>query len=312
MQGLITDIQRFSIHDGPGIRTTVFLKGCNLRCAWCHNPETICAQPELEWAPARCIGCGACVLACPQGNGPVASADGGPAGLRRDGCTGCGACARECFAEARSLVGRRVTVDQVLAEVLADRPFFEESAGGVTLSGGEPLVQLDFTLALLIACRAAGIHTAVETNLCAPAAWVKRLLPLVDLVMADVKHVDSARHRELTGVENTQVWPNLRLLADAGVPLIVRTPVIPGYNDDPATIAAIAHTLGSLQTLHYYELLPYHPLGEGKRQALGLPPSGLPATAVSREALHPLAEAAAAAGVPVRVAGRVVASKGQR
>ena len=306
MLGLITDIQRFSVHDGPGIRTTVFLKGCQLHCTWCHNPETIRPRPELEWHPERCIGCGACRAACPQGIVPLAAAAGGQPILSRDLCTACGACARACCADARVLVGREMSVEAVLAEVLEDRAFYVESCGGVTLSGGEPLLQIEFTVELLLQCRAAGLHTALETNLCWPTARLERVLPLVDLVMADVKHPDALQHREATGADNAQVWANLKRIDAVSLPLIVRTPIIPGFNDAPATIEAIARRLGGLGVLQYYELLPYHPLGENKRQALGRPPSALPPQALSREALQPLAAVAIATGLAVRVAGRVV------
>lgn len=209
------------------------------------------------------------------------------------------------------MVGREMTAEQVLAEVLEDQPFYTDSGGGVTLSGGEPLLQLDFTLDLLAKCRAAGLHTALETNLCWPLSHVERVLPLVNLVMADVKHPDSDRHREATGADNRQVLVNLRRIAGQGIPLIVRTPVIPGFNDVPETIEAVARSLRGLASLQYYELLPYHPLGEGKRRALGLPVSPLPRYASSREALQPLAAAAAAAGLTVRVVGRMV-GKGAR
>ena len=305
MLGIITDIQRFSVHDGPGIRTTVFFKGCQLHCAWCHNPETIRPRPELDWYPQRCIGCRACEGVCPQEISPVPALSGDRPDLPHDRCTGCGACARVCCADARVRVGREMSVDGVRSEVMEDVPFYKESGGGVTLSGGEPLLQLDFAVELLTSCRAAGLQTALETNLCWPAARLECVLPLVDLVMADVKHPDAARHREATGSDNGPVLANLRRIAAAGIPLIVRTPVIPGFNDAPATIEAIARSLGGLTSLRYYELLPYHPLGESKRQALGLAGSAPPSQALSRESLQPLAAVAAATGLSVRVAGRI-------
>ena len=296
MNGIVTDIQRFSVHDGPGIRTTVFLKGCNLRCAWCHNPETLRPEPELQVQAARCIGCGACLQACPEGAHEV-----GPDGDRvfhRDRCTACGACAAVCYAGALVLVGREMTVDEVVAEVLEDRPFYEESGGGVTVSGGEPLVRRDFAVAILRRCREEGLHTAVETNLAAPWDDVAEFLPVADLFMVDVKLAASEAHRRWTGAGNETILAGLRRLADEGRPLVVRTPVVPGVNDTP-----VADLVKDVATLDYYDLLPYHPLGAGKYESLGMTYTLADLGRPPQEQMDALARTAAERGIEVRVAG---------
>jgi pyruvate formate lyase activating enzyme len=266
VRGTITEIQRFSIHDGPGIRTTVFFKGCNLHCFWCHNPETHAPGPELELHPDRCISCGACLEACVRGAHELAVQG---KVYHRERCIACGRCATECFAEALVLVGRVVTVDDVMRDVLADRLFYANSGGGVTLSGGEPLLQAEFAAALLTACRAEGIQTAIETAAQLPWKTIAGILPLLDLVMMDIKVIDEAEHRRATGVGNARILANARRIAACGMPLIVRTPVIPGVNDTPEGILAIATFVRDLPSLIYYELLPFHPMAAGKYDSLG-------------------------------------------
>ena len=267
MKGFVTNIQRFSIHDGPGIRTTVFMKGCNLRCFWCHNPETLAAEPELQLFPDRCIGCGECFQRCPQHAHVM---EDGERRFLRELCQGCGTCAETCYAEALVLVGDEMTVDEVVDQVLRDKPFYETSNGGVTLSGGEPLLQPAFSYAILERCRAEGVHTSIETA--ANFSWerVAAILPVTDLVMMDIKLMDSERHRACTGVPNERILENARKLGEQPIPLIVRTPIVPGVNDNPDDVAAVAQFVATLPNLLYYELLPFHPMATSKYTSLDL------------------------------------------
>jgi len=264
--GIVTHIQRFSVHDGPGIRTTIFLKGCQMRCPWCHNPETYRRQPEIQVFPERCIGCKACAEVCRQSAHEFTAAG---HVYHRDRCVACGECVDTCYAQSLVRVGETRTAETVVAEVLSDRPFYQPD-GGATISGGEPLVQAEFTRAILELCRREGIHTAVESNLAWPWEVVAQLVPLVDLFLVDIKLLDDTAHRAWTGMSNAPVLENLRQLDDCGKPLVIRTPVISGVNNRPDDIEAIADFLATLASVEQYDLLPYHPLGTGKYEALGL------------------------------------------
>ncbi|MFN8091096.1 MAG: glycyl-radical enzyme activating protein [Vicinamibacteria bacterium] len=257
--GRVFDVQRYSLHDGPGIRTTVFLKGCPLACLWCHNPESQSVAPEVLVTAERCLSCGSCVTACEHG-APL------PGDAR---CTACGACAEACPAGARRLAGRETTVGEVMREVLRDRVFYDDSGGGVTFSGGEPLAQPAFLAALLDACRAAGIHTAVDTCGFAPRDRLMDLAPRVDLFLFDVKLVADARHRALTGVPSAPILANLRALAAAGAAVWVRVPVVPGLTDAEADLAATADLVAALPRAPRVSLLPYHRTGVAKARRLG-------------------------------------------
>lgn len=265
MKGIITEIERFSLRDGPGIRTTVFLKGCNMACKWCHNPETLQIKPQLMVYPEKCLGCGVCVRACTSGARIIKD---GALHYSRALCTDCGACANDCFTGALILSGREMTVEEVMEEILQDRAYYKNSGGGVTLSGGELTTQPEFARALLEAVKAEGISTALETNMHAPWQVYESLLPLVDLVMFDIKIFDCEAHRKWTGVSNERVLENARKLAKTGKDFLVRTPVIPGVNDSQEEIGNIAEFAGSLGGAQYYELLLFNPLGESKYQAL--------------------------------------------
>jgi pyruvate formate lyase activating enzyme len=267
LRGIVTNIQRFSIHDGPGIRTTVFLKGCNLHCFWCHNPETLRREAQLQIFPDRCIGCGECFERCPQGAHVVQ--DGGRLFLR-ERCQACGTCVETCYAQALMLVGESKSVDEVVEEVLRDLPFYETSQGGVTLSGGEPLLQPDFSYAILERCRAEGLHTAIETAANFPWERVAAILPVTDLVMMDVKLMDAERHKACTGVPNVRILENALRLGQEAPALIVRTPIVPGINDNAEDVAAIAQFAAQLPNLLYYELLPFHPMASGKYDSLDM------------------------------------------
>ncbi len=265
---VIFDIKRFAVHDGPGIRTTVFLKGCPLACPWCHNPEGQKFAPELFLRPARCIGCGKCLPACPQGALTLAS---GTIALDRGSCDACGTCADVCPTDALETVGRAVTVDELIATIMRDRPFYQESGGGVTFSGGEPLGQPEFLLDLLHACRDRGIHTTVDTSGYAPAETIAAIAELVDLFLYDLKLIDDDAHRRYTGVTNRPILDNLRLLSDIGATVIVRVPVIPGITDSEDNIDGIARFVAALPRPYPVDLLPYHRAGIDKYARLGMP-----------------------------------------
>ena len=233
-RGIVTDIERFSTHDGPGIRTVVFLKGCPLHCAWCHNPECISPTPQEMFYPARCIGCGKC--------------------------------SEGCYSGARVTCGREMTVDEVMAEVLRDRAYYGQT-GGLTVSGGEPMAQPDFTAALIEACHREGISVAMESSM---ISYDERILSGLSLLMADIKVMDDEVHRKFTGVSNRRILENLRKADTLGIPMLIRTPIIPEVNDTRENIEATRDFLRTLCNAKGYELLPYHPLGEAKAQALGL------------------------------------------
>ncbi len=265
-KGLIFDIKRYSIHDGPGIRTTVFFKGCPLACFWCHNPESQAPGPEVLYRESRCMHCKACAAACM--NEAISWNGGGPV-VDPGRCERCGACAEACSAEARELVGREMSVEEVVAEVERDMPFYEESGGGVTLSGGEPLLQPAFARELLERCKERGIHTALDT--CGHAPWetIDRVRPFVDLFLYDLKLIDDERHRRCTGTSNELLLKNLELISRHGHSIIIVVPVIPGVNDDSDEIRRLGAFAASLAGQKGMILLPFHRLGMDKYELLG-------------------------------------------
>ena len=264
--GVVFNIQRFSVNDGPGIRTTVFFKGCPLSCWWCHNPESQSFRPALLYFPERCRLCGQCVDFCP--NQAVSLCDGHMAISMA--CTACGSCVDLCRAGARELAGRRMTVSGLAREIEKDVLFFDESGGGATFSGGEPLSQPRFLEALLRACRARGIHTAIETCGFAPPRTVAAVAAEADLVLYDLKLVDSAKHKAFTGRSNEVILMNLAALARTGRPLVVRVAVIPDVNDSEEDLRQVASFLQSIG-VHRLDLLPYHQTGLAKYQRLNRP-----------------------------------------
>ena len=276
--GRIFEIQRFSIHDGPGIRTTVFLQGCPLRCVWCHNPEGQSGTPLLSFVESKCIGCGNCFRACPNG---AHRRENERHILDRSACRVCGICASECYSGALQIAGRAARVSEVLATVVRDKPFYDSSGGGLTLSGGEPLAQPRFALAILSTAREAGIRCCMETCGFATQDDLLRAHPLVDLFLFDIKEADEQRHLEVTGVSIQPIMRNLRALYAAGANIRLRLPIVPGHNDRPdffEEIAALYHEMPRIEGL---EIMPYHRLGEGKltrfdleaRMAIVEPPS---------------------------------------
>jgi pyruvate formate lyase activating enzyme len=299
ISGVIFDLQRFSVHDGPGIRSLVFLKGCPLRCPWCANPESQRFQPELMLDGSRCIACGGCLAVCPTG-----AAHRTEDGIAQDAgrCAGCGRCAETCYADARAMAGRRVRAGEVLAEVVRDEPFFRNSGGGVTLGGGEPLAQPDFAAAILQLCRARGLHTAVETCGQAPWAACEAVRPWTHLFLFDLKHIHAERHRAVTGADLARILENLGRLA-AAARVVVRVPLIPGFNDEPDTVSALAQRARAAGVSEVH-LLPYHGFGQSKYAQLGRAYAFAGAAAVPPAKLEALRAAAAATGVRVEVGGK--------
>lgn len=266
--GRIFDIQRFSIHDGPGIRTTVFLKGCPLRCLWCGNPESISPKPQLSYVPQRCIGCGACVEVCPEKALSIGA--GKKAVVDRGRCTDCGKCPDECDPKALEIVGREVTADEVMEVVLRDKDYYAASGGGLTLSGGEPLYQAEFAETLLYFAKTQGLHNCVETSGMVPWSAFESLAPLVDLWLYDFKETDPELHAKFTGFYSSQILANLRQLHAAGAKILLRCPMIPQHNARKEHLDGIVALARSLPKIEGVELLPYYDLWRAKLERFGL------------------------------------------
>jgi pyruvate formate lyase activating enzyme len=287
--GTIFDIKKYSINDGPGIRTTVFFSGCPLSCLWCHNPESQSLKPELLYRAGRCLVCGDCINACPEGAISMAEDSSAMVTDRRK-CTRCQTCVTTCYSGAREFSGHEVTLRQVMADIEREIPFYDESHGGVTFSGGEPLMQPAFLSSLLKACRKAEIHTVVDTSGFASWRVFEQIRADVDLFLYDVKHMDSVRHQQVTGVPNGVILENLRRLTVAGARCIVRIPLIPGINDDERNLVESGKFLASLSGIERVELMGYHNIAQAKYEALGRG-YGLPGTKPpSEEAMHQAAE----------------------
>jgi len=298
--GLVFNIQKYSLHDGPGIRSTVFLKGCPLCCAWCHNPESISPRPEIIVVRSRCIACGECRTVCPfaglvPGTGPM------PA--RMDECTQCGACIEACPTGARQMVGRAMTVEQVVAEVSKDRIFYEESRGGVTISGGEPLAQADFAAKLISALHQAGLHVALDTTGFGRTEHLLAAAESADLVLYDLKAFNEERHRQLTGVPNQTILDNLRALDQAHRNIWIRLPVVPGFNDDLGELRLIAQFVRELRNVTLVNLLPFHRSGLHKYARLGWTHELDGVETPSAEVMEQAADIFREAGLPTKVGG---------
>jgi pyruvate formate lyase activating enzyme len=264
--GIIFDIKRYAINDGPGIRTAVFLKGCPLECWWCHNPEGQSSQPQMMFRSNRCKASKACIEVCPMKairweNGSITNW-----GI----CDDCGKCAEVCYAGAREMVGSIVTVSQLMVEIKRDIPFFDQSGGGVTFTGGEPMVQREFLWESLLACKEQGIHTIVDTSGYASWEGFEQIMSCVDIFLYDLKLIDETRHKQYTSVSNLMILDNLKKLSRARASIIVRIPLIPGVNDDEENIIQSASFLSDLPHLLGVELMPYHEIGLAKYQALGM------------------------------------------
>ena len=255
VSGCVFDIKKYAIHDGPGIRTTVFFKGCPLRCRWCHNPESWKATPEMSLRQSRCVRCGRCVELCARSAVSILEH-----GLVTDPerCTLCGACIAACPAGAREIIGQRMTVAEVMAQVKKDTIFYDQSGGGATFSGGEPLMQPQFLLALLAVCRAEGIRTAVDTTCYVEPQTIQRVAEAADLLLCDIKHIDCELHRQFTGVGNELILENIRTLSQIAKRIYVRIPIIPGFNSDQDNIEQTAEFVRSLKTVRRVDILPYN------------------------------------------------------
>ena len=301
-KGIIFNVQHYSIHDGPGIRTTVFMKGCPLRCAWCQNPESQKLQPELFFNAEACTGCGKCVQVCPVKAIEIME---GKSKTNRNLCRGVGKCAEVCPNEARTLMGRVVTAGEVFKEVNGDSIFYQRSGGGVTLSGGDPVAQPEFSIGILKLCKDAGIHTAIETSGCVKWEILSRILDYVDLVLYDFKEMESAKHKIHTGVTNTMILDNVRkIYHERQIPLLARVPVVPGFNDSVDNISAtarfVANELGKDVKVH---LLPYHRLGETKYERLECVSSAAYIKPPTDEYMEKLKELVESFGLTVTIGG---------
>jgi len=287
MTGTIFNIQRFSINDGPGIRTTVFLKGCPLRCRWCHNPESISEEKEIVLRGERCIRCGACLEVCMN---RAVHWEGDSIVTEREHCVRCGKCIEVCRTEARSFAGREVTTEFVLDEVLKDVVFYDQSGGGVTFSGGEPFLQHEFLISMLQGCKDRNIHTAVDTSGFTSPDILRQASTYTDLFLYDIKILDSVKHENFTGVPPELIHQNLRKLAEWGMKIIVRVPLIPGLNDDIDAIRAIGKFVASMRIINEIHILPYHTAGISKYDRLGVKYIMGDVQALPRERLERFAE----------------------
>lgn len=266
---LVFDIKRYAIHDGPGIRIVVFLKGCNLNCTWCHNPEGISAESQRMYSSSRCIKCGTCVAVCPEKAISLTLE-----GIITDSgkCKMSGECAESCPAKALEFSGREISVEEILQEIEKERPFFDQSGGGVTFSGGEPLLSYNFLIRLLEECGKRGIHRAVDTAGFVTSDVMLKVAEHTDLFLYDLKIMDPEKHRKWTGISNERILENLKILADTGAKIIIRIPLIGGVNDDSENIEATARFVAGLSgEKKEVNLLPYHKIARTKYQKLGRP-----------------------------------------
>ncbi len=296
-KGIVTDIHRFSLHDGPGIRTTVFLKGCNMRCGWCHNPENIDRNIQIEYFKDKCIQCGNCFNVC---NNNVHQINYNQHIIKYDMCKKCGKCIEKCYTEALVMIGRKMTVKDVYSEIKQDINYYNQSGGGVTISGGEVFLQEKFTYKLLNLCKSQGIHTAVESNLAVKWEIIEPVLSVIDLVMFDIKIYNNQLHKKWTGISNNIILENTRKLSQKNIDIIIRTPIITGINDQEQQIKNIVNYIKDFENLLYYELLPYNPFGEDKYKRLGMKCSTEGTKIPSEDKMQRLAREANVANLTIR------------
>lgn len=294
------DIMRYAIHDGPGIRTTVFFKGCPLQCLWCHNPESWKPLPELGFRQSRCIRCGRCAQICQ--NEAIELTEDGPV-TEANRCASCGRCVDACLTAAREMIGWRAGVGQIMREVERDVIFYEQSGGGVTFSGGEPLMQPDFLLALLEQCRIKEIHTAVDTTCYAQPQILEAVGRKADMFLCDLKHMDEDAHRRLTGVDNSLILRNIRWLCDMGRPVIIRMPIIPGFNDDRQNIELTGRFAASLPGVCRIDILPFNRGGKEKSVRLMGGRQIIQARIPEQEGMNRIAETFRNFGLEVKIGG---------
>jgi len=295
----IFDIERYATKDGPGIRTVIFFKGCNLRCAWCQNPESQLMKKQVMYYRKKCSSCGRCISACPC-NAVIHDPERGFLTLH-DRCTACGACVDACFYDARKIAGVSYTVDSLMREIMKDKSYYKESDGGVTFSGGEPLLQPAGLEELSKKCSRAGIHTALETAGHAKWEVFKRIIPFLNMIFFDIKHIDPDEHARYTGVSNERILDNLVTLSSNFENIIVRIPVIPGVNDNMEIQKRIFSFLRNKTGVHEVELLPFHRLGAGKYSGLGMDYQLSEEKNMPKEACVPFAEEGIAMGLAVHI-----------
>lgn len=264
-KGVVFNIQKFSINDGPGIRTNVFLKGCPLSCIWCHNPESNSSETEIFYDAKKCISCGRCAMVCENNCHEFAE---GIHSFNRNKCTVCKKCAEECVTEALEAVGKEATVEEIMAEVLKDKIFYENSEGGMTVSGGEPMFQFEFTYELLKTAKKEGLHTCMETCGFAKPEHYEKIKDFVDIFLFDYKATDPKKHKEYTGADNELILNNLHMLDESGSKIVLRCPIIPSLNDTEEHFCGIANIANSLKNILEINIEPYHPLGKGKAEML--------------------------------------------
>lgn len=315
-EATIFNIQKFTVHDGPGIRTTVFFKGCPLRCMWCSNPEGLKPYPQVAVFKKDCIGvesCGRCLHACPHQDEQVLQLENGyVVGIDREKCRNCLLCAEACPNSTLKIFGKKYTLREIMNIIMEDRQFYKETNGGVTAGGGDPLVQYEFVRDMFIECKRYGIHTCLEAELQCKRETLEAVLPYTDLLITDIKLMDTAKHQQFTGVGNERILENIRLAVEKGAKVIIRTPVVPDYNNDDANFHATARFVSEQlkNRIIQYQLLPYRLLGTEKYEALGMPyPMGADMKQPAREDYEPnirhLVEVMRAYGVPA-VAGSSV------